>query len=103
MAWCVGVRSERGCGSQHAESELVLLLHLRPVGDDALLPEVPLALRGHVRVEVAAADLRVLQFAGARHLDPLLDALVRLVLAGHGNTLTWRGGAAVRSRGQKPE
>src|SRR5439155_13121888 len=68
---------------QHAQCDLVLLLHLRAVADDAGLTELPLPLRLHVRVQVPPPDLAVLQLARGGHLDPLLDALVRLVLGGH--------------------
>src|SRR3954453_15507736 len=71
------------CGSQQAQRDLVLLLHARAVADDAGPAELALPLRLHVRVQVPPTDLAVLQLAGRGHPNPLLDALVRLVLGGH--------------------
>src|SRR5262245_10377731 len=69
--------------SAEAECDLVLLEHARAALDHPRLTELPLPLAGHVGVEVPPADLAVLELARPGHLDPLLDALVGFVLAGH--------------------
>src|SRR5262245_22006550 len=60
--------------------------------------EVPLALAGHVRVEVPLAALLAFELAGGSHPEALLEAPVGLVLGGHGSCSTSVGAASRPAR-----